>query len=87
MTRRIPTKKEQMDNFDHLIDWQREAKEEIKTLRFCPQCAHLVKLYLKEHKYYQNWYGCPHCGETILSRVTVSSPLTSRGYSERYRGR
>ncbi|MGC9781375.1 MAG: hypothetical protein HZR80_19190 [Candidatus Heimdallarchaeota archaeon] len=53
---------------DMLVDWRREAKEELKTLRFCPNCCQLVTLKLKEHKYYQNFYACEICGETILSK-------------------
>ena len=85
MTQYMTTIDEPDDVLDHLIDWRREAKEEIKTLRFCPQCGNLVKLKLQEHKHFRNWYGCPLCGELVLSKITVSSPLTNRGYSkERY---
>ena len=53
---------------DMLIDWRREAKKELKTLRFCPNCCQLVTLKLKEHKYYQNFYSCEICGEVILKK-------------------
>lgn len=78
--RAIRSKKEQLKEFDESIDWQREAKEDQKTLRFCPQCGKLVKPQLKEHKYFQNFYSCPYCGETIFRKVTAPG-LTGRGYS------
>lgn len=67
------------DVLDYLVDWRREAKEEEKILRFCPQCGNLVRVKLKEHKHYQNFYGCPVCGEIILSKGMIRSP-NSRGY-------
>ncbi len=71
--------------YDELVDWRREAKEEVKNLLFCPNCFQLVELKLREHKYFHNFYACTVCGETIFKRVTITSPLTSRGYSkERY---
>ncbi len=71
--------KEEIDVLDRLVDWRREAREEEKNLRFCPQCGNLVRVKLKEHKYYQNFYGCPICGETILSKGMIRTP-NSRGY-------
>jgi len=73
--------------FDELIDWRRIAKEEQKTKRFCQQCGQLVTPKLREHKYYQNFYSCPECGEDLFKKVTVKG-LSSRGYSSsRYRRR
>jgi predicted RNA-binding Zn-ribbon protein involved in translation (DUF1610 family) len=74
--------KQDEEEFNDLIDWQRMAKEDIKTRRFCPQCMQLVKLKLREHKYFQNFYSCPNCGEIVYSRVTVPQ-LSSRGYKRR----
>ncbi len=71
--------KEEIAALDHLVDWRREAREVEKTLRFYPQCENLVRVKLKEHKYYQNFYGCPVCGETILSNGMIRSP-SSREY-------
>ncbi|MFW9922622.1 MAG: hypothetical protein ACFFDW_04945 [Candidatus Thorarchaeota archaeon] len=68
---------------DTLVDWQREANEEMKTLRFCPNCSEIVQLKFKEHKYYQNFYLCPKCGETILSRGLIRIPQPY-GYTSRY---
>lgn len=70
---------------DTLIDWQREAREEMKTLRFCPNCGQLITLKFKEHKYYQNFYSCPRCGDTILSKGIIRNYYT-QGYS-RFRTR
>ena len=63
-----------------LIDWQREANEEMKTLRFCPNCSNIVRLKFKEHKYYQNFYSCPECGDTIFSKGMIRMP-SYYGYS------
>ncbi|MCE7744248.1 MAG: hypothetical protein GPJ52_03825 [Candidatus Heimdallarchaeota archaeon] len=54
--------------YDELIDWRREAKEEIKTLRFYPNCCQLVELKHREHKHYQNVFACSICGEVILKK-------------------
>jgi hypothetical protein len=56
---------------DSMIDWRREAKEEIKTKRFCPNCFKLVEIKLLEHKYYQNFYSCKNCGEMIFKKGYV----------------
>lgn len=56
---------------DSLIDWRREANEEIKTMRFCPNCFRLVEIKLLEHKYYQNFYSCKNCGEMIFKKGYV----------------
>ena len=69
---------------DNLVDWRREAKEEVKTLRFCPNCFQLVELKLREHKYYQNFYACSLCGEIILKKGYVQM---NRGSGYGYRNR
>ncbi len=58
---------------DEMIDWRREANEEIKTMRFCPNCWRMVSIILKEHKYFHNFYACSHCGETLFKKSTVKS--------------
>ncbi|NHJ86275.1 MAG: hypothetical protein FK734_12495 [Asgard group archaeon] len=68
---------------DSLIDWRREASEEAKTKRFCPNCFQLVTLQLREHKYYQNFYACPNCGETLFSKGTFRLGSSS-GYSRNW---
>ncbi len=77
--RDLPIKRRKIkdDQSEHflLIDWQREAKEEEMTLRFCPNCGELVQLKLKEHKYYPNFYMCPKCEETVLSRGMIRNPF------------
>ncbi|GAG55810.1 unnamed protein product [marine sediment metagenome] len=67
---------------DELIDWRREAKEEIQTMRFCPNCGKLVVLKLREHKYYQNFYACSICGEIILKKGYIKMGSGS-GYGYR----
>ncbi|NHJ41130.1 MAG: hypothetical protein FK731_13950 [Asgard group archaeon] len=56
---------------EEMIDWQREAKEEIKTKRFCPNCWQLEEIKLLELKYYQNFYSCKNCGEMIFKKGYV----------------
>ena len=71
--------------YEELIDWRRIAKEDKKTMRWCPQCGQLVKMIVREHKYFQNFYACPERGEKIFAKVTVPG-LSRRGYlRERYR--
>lgn len=67
------------------IDWREKAEEEQRTLRFCPNCGNLVKIQLKEHKYYQNFYQCSLCGDTVFVQGTIL--IHQRGYSSRYRQR
>ncbi|HUT80717.1 MAG TPA: hypothetical protein VMZ29_05885 [Candidatus Bathyarchaeia archaeon] len=67
---------------DQMIDWRREAKEEIKTMRFCPNCWKMVSIALKEHKYFQNFYSCTHCGETIFKKDIVRN-CSGNGYGYR----
>jgi len=69
---------EQVFDKDKMIDWRREANEELKTMRFCPNCSKLVKLKLYEHKYFHNFYACSYCGEVIFKRITVTSPLIKK---------
>lgn len=79
---------EQFFDKDQMIDWRKEAQEEIKTLRFCPNCNQLVLIKLKEHKYYQNVYSCTRCGEPILKKGTIKLPQRrGRSYSEKYSSR
>lgn len=66
-------------NKDEMIDWRREAKEEIKTLRFCPNCWKMVSIILKEHKYFHNFYACVNCGETIFKKCTIRN-CSGHGY-------
>lgn len=61
--------------YEELIDWRRIAKEDKKTLRWCPQYGQLVAMVLREHKYFQNFYACPECGEKIFAKVTVPDYL------------
>ncbi|MHA1186504.1 MAG: hypothetical protein ACTSXA_03605 [Candidatus Heimdallarchaeota archaeon] len=74
--------KQDEDEFNDLIDYQRRAKEDIKTRRFCPNCMQVVKMKLREYKHFQNHYSCPHCGDIIM-KVTVPTSLSSRGYRRR----
>jgi len=69
--------------YEELIDWRRIAKEDKKTLRWWPQCFKIVEMVLREHKYFQNFYACPECGEKIFAKVTVPG-LSRRGYSRKY---
>ncbi|MHA1364947.1 MAG: hypothetical protein ACTSP5_00855 [Candidatus Heimdallarchaeota archaeon] len=62
--------------------YQRRAKEDIKTRRFCPNCLQVVKMKLREYKYFQNHYSCPNCGDIIM-KVTVPENLSSREYRRR----
>lgn len=54
--------------YDELIDWKREANEEIQTMRFCPNCCQLVELKHREHKHYKNVFACVVYGEVILKK-------------------
>ena len=74
--------KQDEEEFSDLIDYQRRAKEDIKTRRFCPNCMQVVKMKLQEYKHFQNHYSCPNC-EDIIMKVTVPTALTSRGYNRR----
>ncbi|MHA1630238.1 MAG: hypothetical protein ACTSXO_00590 [Candidatus Heimdallarchaeota archaeon] len=77
--------KEEFFDKDQMIDWRKKACEEIKTLRFCPNCNQLVLLKLQEHKHYQNIYSCTKCGEPILKTGTVRLPRgEGKGYGEKY---
>jgi len=76
--------KERFFERKQLIDWRREAEEEIKTLRFCPNCGHLVSLKLQEHKYYQNFYSCERCGELILKKGTIRLAGNREGYGSKH---
>lgn len=78
--------KDQYFDKDQMIDWRREAKEEVKTKRFCPNCFQLVELKLREHKHYQNFYACTICGELVLTKGTIRYG-GSQGYGERHRQR
>lgn len=49
-----------------IVNWEKEAKEIMKTQRFCPQCGNLVKLVFRQHKCNQSFFDCSICGETIL---------------------
>lgn len=71
---------------ENMIDWRREAKEEVKTKRFCPNCWQLVEIKLLEHKYYQNFYSCKNCGEMIFKKGYVRMNCGS-GYGEHNRMR
>ncbi|MHA1212589.1 MAG: hypothetical protein ACTSSH_09015 [Candidatus Heimdallarchaeota archaeon] len=76
--------KEMYFDKDQLIDWRREAKEEIKTMRFCPNCWKTVTIKLLEHKYYQNFYACTVCGETILKKGFIKG---NKGHGYGYRNK
>jgi predicted RNA-binding Zn-ribbon protein involved in translation (DUF1610 family) len=56
------------------LDWQAEVEKELKTARFCPNCGHLVKIKLRERKYYLNFFACERCGEVILTTGEVRKP-------------
>jgi len=46
--------KQEEDEYNDFIDYQRRAKEDIKTRRFCPNCMQVVKMKLREYKHFQN---------------------------------
>jgi hypothetical protein len=73
-------------SFEEMVDWKREAKEECKTKRFCPNCCQLVDLKLHEQKHYQLFFACRSCGEVIYKKGYVKMNYSS-GYRERNRMR
>jgi len=43
-----------------------EVLEQVKILRFCPNCFQLVKVTFRKRLQNQDHYDCTKCGETIL---------------------
>ncbi|MHA1308783.1 MAG: hypothetical protein ACTSQN_16010 [Candidatus Heimdallarchaeota archaeon] len=59
--------KQEEDEYNDFIDYQRRAKEDIKTRRFCPNCMQVVKMKLREYKHFQNHLYAS--GQNEASRV------------------